>query len=54
MNTVEPLAPLYERPKSAMVDAGLPAARARFGSQSAPDWLATAAVGPLGGRQPKQ
>ena len=37
LNTVAPLAPLYERPKSAIVDAALRAARARHGNRSAPD-----------------
>ena len=37
LNTVAPLAPLYEKPKSAIVDAALRAARARLGNRSAPD-----------------
>lgn len=37
LNTVAPLAPLYERPKSAVVDAALRKARARHGNRSAPD-----------------
>ena len=37
LNTVAPLAPLYEQPKSPAVDAALRAARARFGNRSAPD-----------------
>ena len=37
LNTVAPLAPLYERPKSAVVDAALRKARARLGHRSAPD-----------------
>ena len=37
LNTVGPLAPLYERPKSAIVDAALRKARARLGNRSAPD-----------------
>lgn len=37
LNTVAPLAPLYERPKSPAFDAALRAARARFGNRSAPD-----------------
>ena len=37
LNTVAPLAPLYEKPKSAIVDAALRNARARLGNRSAPD-----------------
>ena len=37
LNTVAPLAPLYEKPKSAIVDAALRSARARLGHRSAPD-----------------
>ena len=37
LNTVAPLAPLYERPKSAIVDAALRNARERLGHDSAPD-----------------
>ena len=37
LNTVAPLAPLYEKPKSAIVDAALRSARARHGNRSAPD-----------------
>lgn len=37
LNTVAPLAPLYEKPKSAIVDAALRSARARVGNRSAPD-----------------
>ena len=37
LNTQAPLAPLYERPKSAIVDAALRSARARLGHRSAPD-----------------
>ena len=37
LNTVAPLAPLYERPKSAIVDAALRNARERLGNDSAPD-----------------
>ena len=37
LNTVAPLAPLYEKPKSAIVDAALRNARARLGHRSAPD-----------------
>ena len=37
LNTQAPLAPLYERPKSAIVDAALRSARARLGNRSAPD-----------------
>lgn len=37
LNTIAPLAPLYEKPKSAIVDAALRSARARHGNRSAPD-----------------
>ena len=37
LNTVAPLAPLYERPKSDIVDAALRTARARLGHRSASD-----------------
>ena len=37
LNTVAPLAPLYERPKSAIVDTALRNARERLGNDSAPD-----------------
>ena len=37
LNTRAPLVPLYERPRSAVVDAALVAARARLGSRPAPD-----------------
>ena len=40
LNTVEPLTPLYERPRSAAVDAALVAARARLGSHPAADSVA--------------
>ena len=40
LNTVEPLTPLYERPRSAAVDAALIAARARLGSHPAADSVA--------------
>ena len=40
LNTIEPLTPLYERPRSAAVDAALVAARARFGSHPAADSVA--------------
>ncbi len=36
LNTIEPLAPLYERPASAAVEAALHAARARLGHRPAP------------------
>ena len=37
INTIEPLAPLYERPASPVIDNALRAARARLGHRSAPD-----------------
>lgn len=37
LNTIEPLAPLYERPNSKVVDQALRAARARLGHRSASD-----------------
>lgn len=37
LNSIEPVVPLYERPKSPVVDAALVAARKRLGHQSAPD-----------------
>ena len=40
LNTCGPLVPLYERPRSAAVDAALVAARARLGSRPAPDSVA--------------
>ena len=40
LNTCGPLVPLYERPRSAVVDAALVAARARLGSRPAPDSVA--------------
>ena len=40
LNTRAPLVPLYERPRSAVVDAALVAARARLGSRPAPDSVA--------------
>ena len=40
LNTVEPLTPLYERPRSPAVNAALVAARARLGSRPAADSVA--------------
>ena len=37
LNTIEPVVPLYERPKSPVVDAALVAARQRLGHRSAAD-----------------
>ena len=37
LNAIEPVVPLYERPKSPVVDAALVVARERLGHQSAPD-----------------
>ena len=37
LNAIEPVVPLYERPKSPIVDAALVAARERLGHRSAPD-----------------
>ncbi len=40
LNTIEPLAPLYQRPASPVIDATLSAARMRLGHRRAPDTVA--------------